>query len=210
MNDGRIIAGSPTNFQRRRRLIAVVRELRTRRLQSDLLHRLAEELAIFGLVDGFGFRAYQLDPVTIENTLLVQRQGGVQRRLSAHRREDRVGALFRYDFRDDFRRDRLDIGRVRQLRVRHDRRRIRIHENDPVALGLQSLAGLRSGVVEFACLADDDRTGTDYEDRFDVCAFGHGHKGLAEADADIRPAWGEDSDVGLGGPYRQCSARVKP
>jgi hypothetical protein len=69
--------------------------------------------------------------------------------------------------------DGLDVDGVRHLRVRHDRRGIRIHENDAVALLLECLAGLRSRVIEFARLADDDRAGANDQDAFDVCAFWH-------------------------------------
>src|SRR5207253_6602440 len=75
--------------------------------------------------------------------------------------------------RDNFGRNGLDVGRVRQLRVRHDRRRIGIDENDPVALGLQSLAGLGPRIIELAGLADDDRPGPDDQDGFDIRAFRH-------------------------------------
>jgi hypothetical protein len=37
-------------------------------------------------------------------------------------------------------RDRLDIGGVGQLRIGHDRRRVRIDQDDPIALRLQRLA----------------------------------------------------------------------
>ena len=77
------------------------------------------------------------------------------------------------DLGDDLRRDRLDVGRIRQLRIGHDRRRIGIDEDDPIALGLQSLAGLGARIVELAGLADDDRSGADDEDGFDIRALGH-------------------------------------
>ena len=37
----------------------------------------------------------------------------------------------------------------------------------------QCLAGLRAGIIEFAGLADDDRSRPDDEDGFDVGTFGH-------------------------------------
>ena len=76
-------------------------------------------------------------------------------------------------------RDRLDIGGVGQVRVGHDRRRIGIDQDDPVALVLQRLAGLGAGIVELAGLADDDRPGADDEDRLDVGALRHGLAGTS-------------------------------
>ena len=83
------------------------------------------------------------------------------------------GPLLLDDLGHDLGRDRLDIGGVGEIRVGHDRRRIGIDQDDPVALFLQRLAGLGAGIVELAGLADDDRAGADDQDRFDVGAFGH-------------------------------------
>ena len=74
------------------------------------------------------------------------------------------------DLGDDLRRDRLDIGGVGQIRVGHDRRRIGVDQDDPVALLLERLAGLGAGIVELAGLADDDRAGADDQDRW-RCRF---------------------------------------
>ena len=104
---------------------------------------------------------------------LVQLERGVERGLSAHGGQQRIGALGRDDLGDDVGRDGLDVGGVGQLRVGHDRRRIGVDQNDPVALGLEGLAGLRPRVVELAGLADDDGSGPDDEDGLDIRALGH-------------------------------------
>ena len=77
------------------------------------------------------------------------------------------------DLGDDFGRDRLDIGGIRQFRVGHDGGRIGIDEDDAVALFLQRLHRLGAGIVEFAGLADHDGTGADDQDGGDICSFGH-------------------------------------
>ena len=97
-----------------------------------------------------------------------ERDGGVERGLAAERRQQRVGTLLRDDRFDELRRDRLDVGAVGELRVRHDRRRVRVHEDDPEAVLAQDLARLRAGVVELARLPDDDRARADDQDRFEV------------------------------------------
>ena len=61
-------------------------------------------------------------------------------------------------------RQRLEVDRVRDLGIGHDRRRIRVDEDDPVAFLAQRAARLDSGVVELGGLTDDDRTGADDED----------------------------------------------
>ena len=55
----------------------------------------------------------------------------------------------------------------------HDRCRVGVDEDDAVAFLLQRLAGLGAGVVEFASLANDDRSCADDEDRFDILALRH-------------------------------------
>src|SRR5262249_26965329 len=77
------------------------------------------------------------------------------------------------DAGDDLRRDRLHIGGVGDVRIRHDGGRIGIDEDDAIALGLESLAGLRTRVVEFASLTDDDRPSTDDQDRRKIGSFWH-------------------------------------
>jgi hypothetical protein len=90
-----------------------------------------------------------------------------------HGRQQRVRPLLGDDLLDHLRRDRLDVGGVGDVGIGHDRRRVRIDQHDPVALGAERLAGLHAGIVELAGLADDDRAGADDQDGGDVGAFGH-------------------------------------
>ncbi len=173
-----MIAGRPMSSSAVERLRQGLDLVRARRLQPDRRHRLAEALAVLGLVDGVGGGADHLHVVFVEHAHLAQRQRAVERRLAAHggKQGEPAGqdmALLGDDLGDDFRRDRLDIGGVRQVRVRHDGRRIGIDQDDPVALLLQRLAGLGAGIVEFAGLADDDGACADDQDRGNVGAFGH-------------------------------------
>src|SRR5262249_36429893 len=62
--------------------------------------------------------------------------------------------------------------------IGHDRRRIRVDEDDAIALLFERLAGLRPGIIELAGLADDDRSGADDEDALDVGALRHGARDL--------------------------------
>ncbi len=154
--------------------IRCVGEPRARRFKADAGHAVAETLAILRLVDGFGRGADHLDIETLQHAHALQGERGVQRRLPAHGGQDGVGALLFDDPGDDLRRDGLDIGRIRQIGIRHDGGRIGIDQNDAIALGAQRLHGLRAGIVEFAGLTDDDRSGADDENRTDVCALWHG------------------------------------
>src|SRR3546814_5234800 len=87
-----------------------------------------------------------------------KRKWGVKRRLTAQSVQHCIRALLFDDFGDDFRRNRLHISGVGQIGVGHDRRRIGIDQDNPIALFLQRLACLRARIVELACLTDNNRT----------------------------------------------------
>ena len=75
---------------------------------------------------------------------------------------------------------RLDVGRGRELRVGHDRRRVGVHEHDLVALLGEHLARLRARVVELGRLADHDRPRAEDHDPLEVVAAGHQPRHLRE------------------------------
>jgi hypothetical protein len=118
-------------------------------------------------------RADQLDAMTIEHALIGEAHRGVERGLPAHRRQQRVGPLLGDDLGDDLRGDGLDIGGVSEARIGHDRRRVRVDQDDPVPLGAQRFARLRARIVEIAGLTDDDRTSADDQNRFNIGALRH-------------------------------------
>ena len=168
----------PDIVERLQRLDQRLDLMRARRGKPDLGHRVAEQLAVFRLVDGFRGGADHLHAELFQNAHAAERQRGVERGLPAHGRQQRETArkdvaFLLDDLGDDLRRDRLDIGRIGQIRIGHDGRRIGIDQDDPIALGLERLAGLRAGIVELASLADDDRSRADDEDRGDVGPSGH-------------------------------------
>ena len=57
---GRMIAGKPDVLERRQRLVHRVRDRRARAFEADLVHRLAEALAVLGLLDRLGIGADHL------------------------------------------------------------------------------------------------------------------------------------------------------
>ncbi len=144
-------------------------------LKADRIHRLAEFLAVFRLLDHVRLGADHLDAVFFKDAGAFKIERAIERRLPAHGRQDRVGAFSRDDLLDEFDVDRLDIGRVGEIRIGHDRRRVRIDEDDAIAFLLQRLDRLHAGIIELAGLPDDDRPGADDEDRRNIGAFGHLH-----------------------------------
>ena len=160
-------------FERCHRGVERVDEPALRRMKADLVHRQAKQPAVLGLGDGLLAGADQLDAVARQSAGAGQRHRRIERGLPAHRWQQGIRALAGDDLLDDVGGDRLDISGVGQIRIGHDRRRVRIDQDDPVALGLQRLAGLRAGIVELAGLADHDRPGADDQDAFYVGALRH-------------------------------------
>jgi hypothetical protein len=107
--------------------------------------------------------------------------GAVQRRLAAERGQQRVRLFLDDDLLDDLRIDRLDVSAEGELRVGHDRGRIRVDEHHLIAFFTQGLAGLDAGIVELTALADDDGAGTDDEDGFDGGVFRHEDSDMEKA-----------------------------
>ena len=75
---------------------------------------------------------------------LGQRHRAVERGLAAEGREQRVGPLLGDHLLDELRRDRLDVGRVGELRVGHDRRRVGVDQDHPQPLGLEHMILVKS------------------------------------------------------------------
>ena len=150
-----------------------VGEFRAWAFQTDLGHGIAEQFAVFSLVDGFGLGADQLDVEFFKDAHLVERQRSIERRLPAHGGEDGIWAFFFNDLGHHFRRDGFDVSCIRQVRIGHDGGRIGIDEDDAITFFFQRLAGLCSGIVKFAGLADHNRPRPDDEDGFDICTFWH-------------------------------------
>ncbi len=162
--------GQADRVERAQRVGQVLGLDRARRLQADAGHGLAETAAVLRLVDGVSGSADHLDVEFRQCPLFAQAQRAVQRGLAAHGGQERKAAgddvAFLFDDPgDDFGRDRLDIGGVRQFRIGHDRGRIGIDENDAVALVLQRFHRLGAGIVEFAGLPDHNGAGADDQDR---------------------------------------------
>src|SRR5690606_29033456 len=100
--------------------------------EAEPRHRSAELLAVLRHADGPRVRADQLDAVLLEHTAVVELERDVERRLSTHRRQQRVRPLLLDDALYPFGRDRLDVRGIREIGIRHDRRGIAVDEDDAV------------------------------------------------------------------------------
>ena len=144
-----------------------------RHVDADLAHRVLEQQAILGHLDGGNLRADELDVVLLEDAELVELHRQVERGLPAHRRQHGVGPLLVDDPLEHVGGQRLDVGAVGQLGVGHDRGRIAVDQHHLEPLALQRLERLRPGVVELAGLADDDRARPDHQHPMDVSTSWH-------------------------------------
>ena len=123
---------------------------------ADPLEQVPEALAILGHFDGDQRGSEELDVVALERAACREGHRQVERRLAAEPGEQALRPLLGDDRLDGLEGERLEVDRVGDLGVGHDRRRIAVDEDRPDALGPQGAAGLGAGVVELGGLADDD------------------------------------------------------
>ncbi len=150
---------------------------RDRRVQpvgrGDPIDDALELLAVLTRLDRGHVGADQFDAVLVQDTVGVHRHRGVQCGLPPQRGQQCVGAFLGDDRLDHLGRDRLDVGGVGELGIGHDRRRVRVDQDHPQALGAQHPARLGAGVVELAGLADHDRAGPDHHHAAQILATWH-------------------------------------
>ena len=142
-------------------------------LDAQAVHGLLELNTVFAAFNGVDLDADDLDVVLVQDAFLVQLGGEVQSGLSAQVREQGVGTLFRDDLLKTGDVQRLDIGDVCHLRVRHDGRGVRVDQDDLISEAPEGLAGLGAGIVKFAGLPDDDGAGPDDQYLVDICSLRH-------------------------------------
>ena len=142
-------------------------------IDVDRLDDLLELLAVLTGFNCLDFGSDELNVVTIEDALFVKSHGRIECRLAPKRGQDCIRPLDSDDLLNDLWGDWLDVRCVGELRVGHDRRWVAIDEDDANAFVAQHPAGLSPRVVELACLADNDRSGSDDEHTFDVRAARH-------------------------------------
>ena len=156
------------------RLLHVSYSAAARNIQANRNHRLLERFAAFRLGNHIFTRADHLDAQLIEDSPPGQIHRRVQTGLPAQCWQQCVGSFLFDDFLHVLPGDRLNVCAVGRVGVCHDGGWVGIHQHHLVPLFSQCLARLRSRIVEFARLADHNRTGTNNQYFVDVVAAGHG------------------------------------
>ena len=141
---------------------------------ADALHRLLEQVAVFGLFDRLQVGADQLNAVLLERAVFGEGHRQVEGGLAAHGGQQRIGALQLDHPPHHIRGERLDVGAIRHIRIGHDRGGVAVHQHHLKPLGPQGLTSLGARVIKFTGLADHNRARTQQQDATQIRATGHG------------------------------------
>ena len=165
------------------RLFEVVGRAADGHVEPDGEHQVFEHLPVLAALDSLGVGANHLDAIFVQSPTTIEGHGGIKGGLAAERRQQhelavRLDALHLRDFPGDdlidaLGSDGLDVSAVRELGISHDRGRVRVHQDDAIALLLERLAGLGARIIKLARLPDNDRAGADDQDRMNVGALRH-------------------------------------
>ena len=154
-------------------LFQVVDNGRFRYLEPDFAHGVAEFLSALCLADHADIGCQEFNPVLVEYPHFRHPDGRVEPGLAAQGGQKCIRPFALNHLGDKFRGNGLDIGTIGQFRVGHDGGWVRVDQHHLIALFLKRLDRLRTGIVELAGLADDDRPGTNDEDFMDICPSWH-------------------------------------
>ncbi len=155
------------------------KNIRFRDRLRNFFHRFFEKLAILRVLDGVERRAQKFHAVFFQDARIGERDGHIEADLPAQRRQQRVRPFLFDDFRHKFRRDRLDVYAISDVRIRHDCGRIAVHQDDFDPLFTKGAAGLCAGIVKFRRLPDDDGAAADDEDFFYIRIFHFANSSMA-------------------------------
>ena len=86
---GRTMTGKPIFAGEFEAVFEVVDQRGFRNVEADALHRIFEDQAVFGLLDGTDLRADELHVVFLEHAAVGKFDGEIQRGLSADGRQNR-------------------------------------------------------------------------------------------------------------------------
>ena len=124
---------------------------------ADRAHQGRETLSVLARGNRLEFRAEQLDTMALQDSGVRELAAQVEGGLPAHPAQNPLRPLLGNHLLEELNRERLHVHGVRRIRVRLDRRRVAVHEDDPHALLPKGSARLGARVVELRGLSDHDR-----------------------------------------------------
>ncbi len=148
--------GIPEPFRDLKALLHRIRDVRGHDGLVDLLHRLLEELSVLRSVYGLEVHADELYALLLQKSALCKLAAEREAGLPAERGEDAVRLLLYYYSFERVLGERLEIDLVRERRVCHYRRGVRVAKHHVYALVLEHSARLRARVVELGRLPYDN------------------------------------------------------
>ena len=154
-------------------LIQGIGDLRGNGRLADRLAELLEHLSVLCLLDAGAAGSQKLYLTLLENALLLQLHRKVQTCLTADTGNDRIRSFIAKDLCDILQRQRLHINLIRNGRIRHNGCGVRVAKHYLVAFLLERKTSLRSCVVKFGSLTDDDRAGSDNHNLLQICSLWH-------------------------------------
>ncbi|OQB01933.1 MAG: hypothetical protein BWY20_02171 [Spirochaetes bacterium ADurb.Bin215] len=146
-------------------------DIRAGCFNPQALHGFLEYVPVLAAFDRVEINTDYFHPVFVKDSGLVQLAREVEAGLSAEIRQQRVRTFLIDYLLEPIQVERFNVGRVRHNRIGHDRRGIGIDKNDLVALFAKRLARLSTGIIEFACLSDNNRSRPDNQHFPDIIPF---------------------------------------
>ena len=142
-------------------------------VQADIDGQLFEGASILGDSYRLHGGSDHLDTILREDSAIEEVEGKIEGRLTAHRGKDRIGAFLPYDFFHILGKKGLHVHGISQSGSGHYRGRIRVNQQDVIALLFESTNRLGPGIIELAGLSDYDGTGADYQYLIEVIPARH-------------------------------------
>ena len=139
----------------------------------QVLHQGTEHLSVFCTVDGFNVCTKNFYPEFIKDAVFCQFHNKVQTCLTTKGAENRIRSFLEDDSFGRVKCQRFYIDTVCDGGVCHDGSRIGVDQNDFISFLTQCCAGLRTCIVEFSCLTNDNRTGTYDHDLMYILTLRH-------------------------------------
>ncbi len=136
-----------------------------------LVEPLHKEFAVFRIDDGLDGSAQHLHSILLQYALLEERDAAVERRLSAKGEQDALRALLLDDALHEIGGYGQEIDVVGNALAGLDRGDVGVDEYGLDALFLEGFQGLRTAVVEFACLAYLQGSGAQQQDFLELIGW---------------------------------------